>query len=146
MLARHSCAADEWDSTLRSALERLPEGALLTSSPTGPELLPRAEELIPLANGFVEESAKIRVPDEALDAHSSFVALFLSWQRWANATVAVFSVGDAAGEDEFIRMARTQEESQHAIEQHRDDIRKMLKDYKLPTSEAERLMREALEG
>ena len=145
LLARHTRAADDWDNILRRALDGLPEGALVSSSPTGPELLPRAKELIPLADGFVDESSRVTVPDEALDAHASFLRMFLSWQRWANATVNTFSAGDAAGQTEFVEMASVQEESQRATQQHHDDIRKMLKDYRLPASEGERLMREALE-
>lgn len=146
LLARHARAADEWDSALQRALDRLPQGVLVSSSPTGPELLPRAEALLPLADGFVDESSKVAVPDEALDAHASFLRMFLSWQRWANATVGVFSAGDAAGETEFARMASAQGESLEAMAQHQDGILKMLNDHRLPASEGERLMREALEG
>lgn len=146
LLVRHEHAADEWDSILRRALEGLPEGALLTSSPTGPVLLVSAEGLIALADGFVEESASIRVPDEATDAHASFVRMFISWQRWANATVDAFSAGDAAGEQEFAGMRDAQEESLRATEQHRDDVRNLLSRHKLPASEGERLAREAMEG
>ena len=86
------------------------------------------------------------MPDEALDAHASFVRMLLSWQRWANATVDAFSAGDAAGQEEAVRIANTQEEVRRATERQFDDIHKMLKDHKLPASEGDRLMREALQG
>jgi len=68
LLARHDRAAEEWDGRLQRAQDAMPEPALLTSSPTGPELLPRARELIPVADGFVDDASLVAVPDEALTA------------------------------------------------------------------------------
>ena len=96
------------------------------------------------ADGFVEESSRVKVPDEASEAHASFVRMFLSLQRWGKATIDTFSAGDAAGEEQFARLASSREDSQRAIEQHRDDVSKMLKDHKLPVSESDWLMRGAL--
>ena len=129
---------------MRGAMEGIPPGQFVTGSDAAAEIVPKARDLVETANGFIAEARAVEVPDEAAEAHVSFVQMFTAWQEWAKATADAFDASAKVTDPEVAEMARTQERNQQAALRHNQDSERLLKRYKISRTENDQIIRDAM--